>query len=49
MTAKVVSKSLAVAPSKTICPLAIVIAFAAFAIPDINVDEAKDVNHVNVP
>ena len=49
MTTKVVSKSLAVAPSKTICPLAIVIAFAASATPDINVVEAKDVNRVNVP
>jgi len=49
VTAKVVSKSLAVAPSKTICPLAIVIAFAASATPDINVVEAKDVNPVNVP
>ena len=49
VTAKVVSKSLAVAPSKTICPLAIVIEFAASATPDINVVEAKDVNPVNVP
>ena len=37
------------APSKTICPLAIVIAFAASTTPDINVVEAKDVNPAKVP
>ena len=37
------------APSKTICPLAIVIAFAASTTPDTNVVEAKDVNPAKVP
>jgi len=41
---KVVSKSFALEPSKTIFPLAILIEFAASATPDINVVEAKEVN-----
>ena len=41
---KVVSKSFALDPSKTIFPLAIFIEFAASATPDINVVDAKEVN-----
>ena len=44
VTAKDVSKSLAVAPSKLMVPLAMEIALAASATPDTSVVEDKEVN-----